>query len=122
MTVQRTSQTVATEMIELLNSLFQSDFVDALVGVRDNEPGSTAFEEAIQSRTIWGGSGSIFDQAFADISQCEGLEKMEFNRRRQEFLTLLLELGERQLVQNGSNAFIQNRVDTLRQWLSQGGE
>jgi len=78
--------------------------------VRNALSGSAqALEEFLRSNELWGGAGSIADQAFAGRSE-----------QRKELEKLLIQLGRIQLSHGNANVRTRNWVDAFEKWRQLG--
>lgn len=82
----------------------ENHFADMVVATSDGSPSETI--EFLRSNELWGGSGSIADQA--------GISAEGRSRRAVE--AAMIKLGEQQLVEGITNVRTKQWVDTFAEW------
>lgn len=88
----------------------QTSEASVIGAVLSYEDGSDEFWKKLASLDIWGGAGSVFDQAFATMGD---LPKDEYKRLTLQFLKLLLPIGEEVITAGRSTPFVQRAVKLL---------
>ncbi|MEX0360297.1 MAG: hypothetical protein AB3N10_04835 [Allomuricauda sp.] len=87
------------------------DFIDEIepgssYGIVSSDLGSEGLESFLKSNSLWGGAGSIADQA--------GLQSGKENRRKLE--SMLIELGEFQIAEGIVNERTQVWTEVFKYW------
>lgn len=78
---------------------------------------TTEFWDQAAAIEIWGGSGSVFDQAFVrDPENISQIEPVYFDALAKRYQSLLLRLGELIIENGSSNRFVDRAVNALRSW------
>ena len=103
--------TEVAPLVAEIASLLEDGHEEALaVSIRVALSGSDqALNEFLKSNELWGGAGSIADQAFAGRSQ-----------RRKELESLLIQLGRIQLRHGNANVRTVNWVEAFEKWRQLG--
>jgi hypothetical protein len=94
---------ILAEIASLLEAAHEEPFA---VSVRNALSGSArTFEEFLRSNELWGGAGSIADQAFVGRSE-----------QRRELENLLIQLGRIQLSHGNANVRTKSWVEAFEKW------
>lgn len=98
---------------DLLDKAGQTQEAKAFQKVLVAEPESDEFWTRLASIDIWGGAGSVFDQAFVEYTPASGLTEKQFRELQLLYLPLLREIGQNLIQSRYSTRFVERAVNAL---------